>query len=93
VLEDSLDGRAWFLSAHRLPHAFLAHESEQVIRIIQQFEPDVCFLDYDLGLGVSSESVATYLAKSGFDGRIILHTQTISEETSCKDSCPALRLK
>jgi hypothetical protein len=75
VVEDSLARRHWFLSRYRLPEAFLAHEPVQAIDIIRQFEPQVCFLDYDLGVGINSLEIAAYLRDTKYGGRVILHSQ------------------
>jgi len=62
ILEDSIGRRHWFLSRYRLPHAFLAANSDQAIRLIRELEPTTLFLDFDLGSGVSSEPIAHFLA-------------------------------
>jgi hypothetical protein len=74
VVEDSIARRHWFLSRFRLPHAFLAATSHQAIRLIRELQPTV-FLDYDLGLGISSEPVARYLAESNYTGQVFIHSE------------------
>jgi hypothetical protein len=74
ILEDSIGRRHWFLSRFRLPHAFLAANSDQAIRLIRELEPTV-FLDYDLAPGISSEPVAHFLAESNYIGQVFIHSQ------------------
>jgi hypothetical protein len=75
VVEDDIGRRHWFLSRYRLPNAFLAATPDQAIRIIRQFEPTILFLDYDLGLGFSSEDVARFLLESDYRGQVYIHSQ------------------
>jgi CheY-like chemotaxis protein len=75
IVEDCPNRRRWFLSQLRLSGAYLAHESAQAIDLIRRIEPDVVFLDFDLGLGRNSLDVAAYLRDSKYNGRVIVHSQ------------------
>jgi Cyclic-phosphate processing Receiver domain len=74
ILEDDIGRRHWFISRYRLPHAFLASTPDQAIRLIRELEPTV-FLDYDLAPGITSESVARFLAESDYAGQVYIHSQ------------------
>jgi DNA-binding response OmpR family regulator len=75
VVEDDISRRAWFISRYRLPGAYLAHEPAQAIDLIRWIEPDVIFLDFDLGVRINSLEVAAYLRDSKYNGRVIVHSQ------------------
>jgi Cyclic-phosphate processing Receiver domain len=75
VADDSIERRHWFLSRYRLPHAYLAANSDQAIKIVEQVKPSIVFLDYDLGPGVSSEPVARFLAESNYVGQVYIHSE------------------
>lgn len=76
-VDDSIGRRHWILSRYRLPHAFLADNANDAIQILKQGTIDIVFLDYDLapGLGLSSESVAQYLAETKSAAQIFLHSE------------------
>jgi hypothetical protein len=74
IVEDDIGRRYWFLSRYRLPHAFLAATSDQAIRLIRELEPTV-FLDYDLAPGITSESVARFLAATNYRGQVFIHSE------------------
>ncbi len=88
-VEDDISRRAWFISKHRIPQAFLAETPTQAIRILDTFSHfGVIFLDYDLALGVSSESVARYLAETQFAGRVVIHTANPFGRDMLQQICP-----
>jgi hypothetical protein len=74
VLDDSIGRRNWFLSKHRVPRSFVAATNESAIRIVNSFKPEFIFLDFDLGLGVSSEPFAKHLREISFTGDIVIHS-------------------
>jgi hypothetical protein len=75
-VDDSTARRAWFLSRYRVPGAYLASDCETAIRVINQCDPSVVFLDYDLIPPETSEAVARHLANAKFEGtRIIIVSQ------------------
>jgi DNA-binding response OmpR family regulator len=87
VVEDDISRRAWFLSRYRLPGAYLAHEPAQAIDLIRRIEPDVVFLDFDLGLGVNSLKVGAHLRDSKYNGRVIIHSQNDFGRLSLAQFC------
>lgn len=75
IVENDIGRRSWFLSAHRIPQAFVCDDPYEAIRIVQQFKPEMIFLDYDLAVGVTSEPIAKHLAETAFKGRIFVHSE------------------
>ncbi|HEU5408675.1 MAG TPA: cyclic-phosphate processing receiver domain-containing protein [Nitrospira sp.] len=55
-----------------MPDAYLVHEIATAIELIDRTKPTHIFLDYDLGPGVDSSSVAECLARTGFSGEIVI---------------------
>lgn len=88
IVEDDMSRRHWFLSSFRLPAAYLAHDPQQAIELIRGVEPELIFLDYDLGSRVNSLDVAAYLRDSQFAGRVIVHSQNDLGRMSLKQFLP-----
>jgi hypothetical protein len=74
VLDDSILRRNFFVNWLQ-PDPFFADTPEQATRILDDFAPNLIFLDYDLGLGIDSTSFALYLADAKFSGRIIISSE------------------
>jgi hypothetical protein len=75
IVENDIGRRSWFLSAYRIPQAFVCDDCDSAIRIIRQFEPSTVFLDWDLAFGVSSEPVARFLAEMNYSGQVFVHSE------------------
>lgn len=52
----------------------LADSSERAIDLVQRFDPDVIFIDYDLTDGKTSEEFAHFLALRNRGEKIIVHS-------------------
>lgn len=90
VVDDDLSRRHFFLSAHRLPGAYLAHEPALAIQILKQGAIDVVFLDYDLAPGLSSEPIAWHLAemKTGTEAQVFIHSANPFGQEVLKEILP-----
>ncbi|MGB8801385.1 MAG: cyclic-phosphate processing receiver domain-containing protein [Candidatus Acidiferrales bacterium] len=88
IVEDDIGRRSWFLSRYRLPGAYLAHEPAQAIELVRRIEPTWVWLDFDLGLGKNSLDVAAFLRDTGYDGRVIVHSQNDFGRLSLKQFLP-----
>lgn len=65
-----------------MPHAFVAHTSEDAIDVIRRYAPNVIFLDFDLGQGLDTVAVAEYLQEQGFGGRVVILRKPIRAGSS-----------
>jgi hypothetical protein len=74
-VDDDLARPHYYLSHHRMPEAYLAHDPSDAVALIREVKPTWVFLDYDLRAGVDSEPVAQHLAFTGFAGEVIITSQ------------------
>lgn len=75
IVEDSIQRRGFFLSRNRIPGAFVSSDPQDAIDILTRFNfIDTVFLDYDLGLGVSSEAVARTIAQLPIQPKVYIHS-------------------
>lgn len=75
ILDDSLLRRNWFLSALRIPDAYLTRDTAAAIEMLKRIEFGFVWLDYDLGPGLDSIPVAEHLRDSRFAGAIYVYSQ------------------
>jgi len=81
VLDDSEDRISWF--RQRCPNMRYAKTAKEAISILQSERFDACFLDHDLhwmDAGFpdrqhgNGKEVARFLARTGFEGRVVIHS-------------------
>lgn len=88
VLDDSEDRQQWF--RERIPTAKSAKTTVDAIALLSSEKFDLVFLDHDLSwldagfpdrqFGNGKE-VARYLARTGFAGRVVIHSKSDEAET------------
>jgi hypothetical protein len=71
-VEDDISRRNFYISRHRMPEAYLAHDPGEAVELIRDLKPSWIFLDYDLKPGVDSMPVAEYLLRTGFAGEVVI---------------------
>jgi hypothetical protein len=57
-----------------VPGVKFVRRADRAIECLKQRTFDFVFLDYDLGLGMTSEGVAQYLAETKYGGTIVIHS-------------------
>jgi CheY-like chemotaxis protein len=91
VLDDTEDRLSWF--RQRLPNMRYAKTAEDALGILSAEHFDLIFLDHDLSwmdagfpsrLHGNGKEVARYLARTGFCGRIVIHSKSDQAETMAK---------
>lgn len=91
VLEDDEDRISWFRA--RLSNAAFAKTSEQAITLLSSREFRVVFLDHDLhwmDAGFpdrqhgNGKEVARYLARTGFQGIVVIHSKSEQAEVMAR---------
>ena len=82
VLDDTEDRLSWF--RQRLPKMRYAKTSEAALELLSAEHFDLVFLDHDLNWMDAADprrqhgngkEVARYLARTGFPGRIVIHSK------------------
>jgi CheY-like chemotaxis protein len=71
-VDDDLARRHFYLSKHRLPDVFVAHEVAEAIELIDRVKPSWIFLDYDLAPGIDSTAIAEHLSATNFAGTVVI---------------------
>jgi len=83
VLDDSEDRISWF--RQHVPGVRYAKTADAALEILSAEQFDCVFLDHDLSwmdagfpdrLHGNGKEVARYLARTGFDGRIVIHSRS-----------------
>lgn len=82
VLDDTQDRLDWFRT--RMPQMRCAKTSDQALEILSTEKFDMVFLDHDLSFmdagfperqHGNGKEVARYLARTGFAGKIVIHSK------------------
>ncbi len=91
VLDDTEDRISWF--RQRLPQMRYAKTAQAAVEILSAEKFDLVFLDHDLSwvdAGFpnrqhgNGKEVARYLARTGFAGRIVIHSKADQAEAMAK---------
>jgi CheY-like chemotaxis protein len=91
VLDDTEDRISWFRS--KLPNLRFAKTCDEALEILSAEKFDIIFLDHDLSwmdagfpgrLHGNGKEVARYLARTGFPGKIVIHSRSDQAEPMAK---------
>lgn len=71
-LDDSLHRLLWV--RENVSGVKFVRRTDEAIAELERAAFDFVFLDYDLGLGQTSEDVARYLQQTGYSGTVVIHS-------------------
>jgi CheY-like chemotaxis protein len=98
VVEDTEDRISWF--RQRMPKAVFAKNAEAALRALEQQDFKMIFLDHDLHWMHADNSifkgtgkeVARFIAKNGFQGKVIIHSRHVEGASAMKKYLSNARL-